>query len=429
MDRGHRRLSLSLVAAVGAAEAAVALLRPRSGVIEPDEVSTTSYFSDGQIERARRFRRPNLALFGLSLAIEGAVLGLLVRRPPAFLRGRDRPLARAAAAGAGVTAGLTVAGLPVAALLRRRSLQAGLTTQSWGGWAVDQAKALGIGVPLSAAGGALFLGLVRRKPQTWWLPAAGATVGLSVVFLFVGPVLLDPIFNRFDPLPEGPLRDTVLRLAQAAGVDVGEVFSVDASRRTTAANAYVNGLGATKRVVLYDTLLRDFTPAEVDLVVAHELAHVRHRDLPRGLRFMAAVAPVAVHAAQRVVEALVPDPEQRRTATVVPAGALALGLVSFALTAASNQLSRRIERRADTYALQLTDAPEPFIAFEQRIAVKNLADPDPPRWLTVLLGTHPPTVERIGTGVAYERTTRSPSTSSAPDPDPEAPGPRTPAGS
>ncbi|HEX3317921.1 MAG TPA: M48 family metallopeptidase [Solirubrobacteraceae bacterium] len=427
MNRGRRRLSLSLLAAVAAAEAAVALLRPRSGVIEPAEVRATSYFSHEQIERARRFRRPNLALYALSLAVDGAVLALLVRRPPAALGPGGRPLARAAAAGAGLTAALTVAGLPVAAVLRRRSLRVGLATQSWGGWAVDQGKALGIGAALSAAGGALFVGLVRRRPRDWWLPASGATVGLSALFLFVGPVLLDPVFNRFTPLAPGPVRDGVLRLAETAGVDVGEVFEVDASRRTTAANAYVHGLGRTKRVVLYDTLLRDFTPEEVDLVVAHELAHVRHRDVPRGLLFLAVVAPLGVHAAQRVIEALIPEEELRRTATIVPAGALAMGVVSFAVSAASNQLSRRMERRADAYALELTDAPDPFIAFERRITVKNLADPDPPRWLTFLLGTHPPTVERIGTGVAYDRATRPRSTSSS---TPESvPGPRTPAGS
>ena len=222
------------------------------------------------------------------MAVDVAVLALLVRRPPAALTATGRPLARAAAAGAGLTVALTAAGLPTAAALRRRSLRVGLATQSWRGWAVDQLKALGIGGVLSAAAAALFVALVRRLPRAWWAPAAAGSVGLSAGFLFVGPVLLDPIFNTFTPLPEGRTRDSVLALAEKAGVSVGQVFEVDASRRTTAANAYVTGLGATKRVVLYDTLLRDFTPDEVDLVVAHELGHVRHRDVPRGLLFVLA---------------------------------------------------------------------------------------------------------------------------------------------
>ena len=102
------------------------------------------------------------------------------------------------------------------------------------------------------------------------------------MFTFLGPVILDPIFNTFTPLPEGSTRDDVLALARRAGVDVGEVYEVDASRRTTAANAYVNGIGRTKRVVLYDTLLTEFTPAETRLVIAHELGHVHFRDVPQG---------------------------------------------------------------------------------------------------------------------------------------------------
>ena len=420
MDRKRRRLSLSLVAAVAVGEAAVVLLRPRSGVIEPAEVSATSYFSREQIERARRFRRPNLALFGLSLAIDAGLLTLLVRRPPRALTARDRPLARAAVAGAGLTALLAVAGLPTSAALRQRSLRVGLATQSWGGWAVDQGKALGIGATLSSAGALLFVALVRRLPRAWWVPASAASVGLSAGFMFAGPVLLDPIFNTFTPLPDGRTRTSVLELAGKAGVDVGQVFEVDASRRTTAANAYVTGLGATKRVVLFDTLLRDFTSEEVDLVVAHELGHVRHRDVPRGLVFLLVVAPVAVHAAQRLIEAWIPDPDRRGTAAVIPAGALAVGLVSSAVTTVANQLSRRIERRADAYALMLTGAPEPFIAFEKRIALKNIADPDPPRWLTFLMASHPPAVERIGAGVAYARATPPPAVpGSRPDRTPE----------
>jgi Zn-dependent protease with chaperone function len=405
VDRKRRRLSLSLVAAVAVAEAAVLLLRPRSGVIEPAEVSATSYFSREEIERARAFRRPNLALFAASLVVETAVLALLVRRPPPPLTASGRPLGRAAAAGAGLTVALAVAGLPTSAALRRRSLRVGLSTQSWRGWAVDQVKALGIGGALSALGGLLFVALVRRLPRAWWVPASAGSVGLSAGFLFAGPVLLDPIFNTFTPLPEGRTRASVLALADKAGVTVGEVFEMDASRRTTAANAYVTGLGATKRVVLYDTLVRDFTPEEVDLVVAHELGHVRHRDVPRGLLFLLVVAPVAAHAAQRLIEAWIPDPSRRRTAALVPAGALAVGVVSSAVSTVANQLSRAIERRADAYALTLTAAPEPFIAFEQRIAVKNIADPDPPRWLTFLMATHPPTVERIGAGVTFARAT------------------------
>ncbi|HEX5527271.1 MAG TPA: M48 family metalloprotease, partial [Solirubrobacterales bacterium] len=221
-------------------------------------------------------------------------------------------------------------------------------------------------------------------------------------FMFLGPVLLDPVFNRFTPLPDGEMRAAVLDLARRAGVDVGEVYEVDASRRTTGANAYVTGLGATKRVVLYDTLLRDFTPAQTRLVVAHELAHVRHRDVPMAMLFLALVAPVAMLALARIAEPLTPP-----GATPVPAAGLGFAAIGPPLMVVANQLSRAIERRADEFALRLTDEPDAAISLEQRLAVQNVADPAPPRWQNVLLATHPPTVERIGQALAF-RSRRSP---------------------
>ena len=128
---------------------------------------------------------------------------------------------------------------------------------------------------------------------TWWAPAGAGSVAFGAVLAALAPVVLDPIFNEFTPLPEGETRADVLDARRRAGVRVGEVYSVDASRRTTAANAYVTGLGPTKRVVLFDTLLDRYSRDEVRLVVAHELAHVRHRDVPRGVLYAALVAPAA----------------------------------------------------------------------------------------------------------------------------------------
>jgi STE24 endopeptidase len=214
--------------------------------------------------------------------------------------------------------------------------------------------------------------------------------------------VLDPVFNRFTPLQEGQTRGDVLALAREAGVKVGQVYEVDASRRTTAANAYVTGLGPTKRVVLYDTLLRDFTPSEVRLVVAHELGHQHFRDVPRGLLFLALTAPFGMLAVARVGERLAP----RGGATIVPATALAAALLTPVIGAAGNQLSRGIEVRADRFAMELTGDPAALVGFHRRIAVQNVADPDPPRWVRVLFGTHPTTLERIGHALAVERSGR-----------------------
>jgi STE24 endopeptidase len=415
----------------------VVALRPDDGLIEPDPVEAGAYFSGDDIARARRFGRPQLALHAAAAAIQAGVLAALARRPPRrWARGAPALSARA---GAELSLLVGLAPLPVGVLARRRALRVGLATQSWRGWAVDLAKRSALEAALAAASAPLGVALMRRLPRGWWLPGAGAAVLAAGGATLLAPVLVDPLFNRYRPLPEGPVREDVLALAARAGVRVGEVYEVDASRRTSAANAYVTGLGPTKRVVLFDTLLRDFTRAETRLVVAHELAHVRHRDVLRGLCQLAIGAPGAMYAvaaltrrlgsprssagretdasrgspvssAGRETDASLGSPVSsagRETdATALPALALALGIVAGALGSVSSALSRRVEARADAFSLSLTDEPEPFVAFERRIVSQNLADPDPPRWLVRLLGSHPPAVERIGIARAYARGAR-----------------------
>ena len=408
VDRGRLRWPVALVAAVVVAEAAVFLFRPRSGVIDPAPVSVRSYFSEAELDRARDFRLPQLALYGAGLAVEAGLLAWLVTRPPrrleAALHGpHRRPLLAAAAAGAALSVGLSLATLPIGAISRQRALDVGLSTQSWGGWALDRVRGEAIGAAMGAVGGLVLVALMRRFPRLWWAPASAGVVIAGAALIYAGPIVLDPIFNRFTPLERGQTRADVLELAREAGVDVGEVYEVDASKRTTAANAYVAGLGHTKRVVLYDTLLENFSRDEIRLVVAHELGHQHYDDLRNGLIYLAIVAPFGMFAVQRLSQAIGPKGLPKATAAVLPAVALSVGIVQFALTTVSNQLSRRVEARADTYSLRLTDAPEPFISFERRIAVRNISMPDPPALQGFLLGTHPPTIERIGAGVAFSR--------------------------
>jgi STE24 endopeptidase len=406
MDRTHIELPSAVVAAVAAAEAGVLLLRPREDPIAPAPVREADHFSEEEIARAKAYRRPQRALALAGMALDAAALVALTTRPPRALRRRPRrPVAAAAATGAALAAGLTVAGLPLSAISRRRALEVGLATQSWPAWGADVAKASGIGAAFSAGGAAAGVALMRRLPRAWWVPGAGVAIGFGVLTTWLGPVVLDPLFNTFTPLPEGQARADVLELAQRAGVEVGEVYEVDASRRTTAANAYVNGIGATKRVVLFDTLLRDFSRDEVRLVVAHELGHVRHRDVPRFLAFTALAAPAALLATAQVTKRLLPEGEPPGPRTV-PAVALAAMLVGAPVSAVFNQLSRRIEARTDEFALRLTEAPEPFIAFERGITLKNIAEPEPPRWARLLFGSHPTTLERIGAAVAFRDSAR-----------------------
>jgi STE24 endopeptidase len=362
-------------------------------------VDVRAYFSPQELERGARFARPQLGLAAAAGTVQLAVLALAVRHPPrALLRWRSRPLPGGAATGACLAAATRVCSVPISAVARKRALSAGLARQSWTGWAADLLKGTALEVSFAGAGGLLVSAAMRRYPRGWWLLAAGGSVAFGAVLALLGPIALDPVFNDFERLPDGQTRADVLRLAAASGVTVGEVYAVDASRRTNAANAYVTGLGPTKRVVLFDTLLGGYGRDEIRVVVAHEISHVRHRDVKRGLAYAALVAAptaLATHRLSRLVS------QESGTPAALPALALAAALASAPVAIVGGRLSRAIERRADSDSLELTRAPDAFISFERRIAVQNLADIDPPRWLQVMLASHPSTAERIGAAEAF----------------------------
>jgi STE24 endopeptidase len=403
-----------MAVAVVVAGAATVILRPRSGLIEPAAVEAAAYFSKAQLDRASEFRDAQ-RLIGLGgLAVSGGTLALLALRPPRRVaelleRAGRRPVAGGAVVGAGLSVALVVTGLPLSFWAHERAVDVGLSTQSVGPWLGDVGISTAIGAVVGALGGAVGIALLRRFPRRWWLPAAGVVTGFAVLVIYVSPILIDPLFNDFEPLPRGELRSEVLNLADRSGVDVGEVYRVDASRRTTAINAYVGGIGHTKRVVLFDNLIEDYPPDQVRSVVAHELGHVRNRDLPRGLLWIAIVAPAGMLLVQRLAELMAgrhglgAGVERRPGPAALPAVALAVSLVSFGMTCAGNALSRPVEARADSFALETTRDPEAFIRLERSLAIRNIGDPDPPALYQALFGTHPTTVERIGFAEALRR--------------------------
>jgi STE24 endopeptidase len=406
--RAHRyRLPLAILVAAVAATGATLLLRPRHGLIDPAAASARDYFTPAELEKAREFRATQRALGLGSLGLSGAVLILLVVGAPrpvrrALERAGARPLAGAAAAGAALSLGLAVVGLPLAAVAHERSRDVGLATQDWGPWLGDVGKSTAIGAIFSAGGAVLALLVIRRFPRRWWLPGAAGLVGLSAALVLLSPVVIDPLFNKFEPLPDGRLRSDVLQLARKANVDVGQVYRVDASRRTTATNAYVWGIGKTKRVVIYDTLIKGYPPGQTRSVVAHELSHVKHQDVPRGLLWLAIVAPAGVLVVKLLAERMHRG-DSLGVPAAVPALALSAAIVSFALGSASNVLSRDVERRADVFALDLTRDPAAFIGLQESLARTNLSDPAPPRLYHLIFGTHPTTMERIGLGLRWAR--------------------------
>ena len=265
----------------------------------------------------------------------------------------------------------------------------GFSTQRWPSWAADRAKAVGVDIVLAAAALLGLVGLARALPGWWAAPAAAAFAFAALLLSFVAPVVLEPLFNRYSPLEDAALARELRRLAEQAGVPVRDVLVQDASRRTRKANAYVSGLARTRRVVVSDTLLERASPAEVRLVVAHELGHRRDRHVLLGTL----LAMVGALSATVVVWALlgtrVADPHQVPLLLLIGLG---IGLTSLPATTA---VSRRWERAADRYSLELTGDRAAYETAFRRLARMNLADLDPPRPLYLLLFTHPTPPERL----------------------------------
>jgi STE24 endopeptidase len=309
------------------------------------------------------------------------------------------------------TLALTVLGrlltLPLGARAEAVRREVGLSTRTWGTWAVDVGKGVLVSAALSALVVLVVVALARAAPRLWWAWGAGAVAAVVVVVSFAYPVVVEPVFNRFTPLPAGELRDDLLALAAADGVAVDDVLVADASRRTSSLNAYVSGFSGTRRIVVYDTLLEQATPDEVALVVAHELAHAKERDVVTGTLLGALGAAAAVVALFLVLSW---TPLLGRTGAsgagdprVVPLLLALIAVGSLLVAPVSNLVSRRIEARADVHALDLTRDPALFVETQKRLARTNLSDLDPNPVAFVLFATHPSTTERLALAREWER--------------------------
>lgn len=329
----------------------------------------------------------------------GAAGGTAVRSTP--VRG---PVPRGAAlrvvgGAVALSAVLRLVGLPFDIWTETVVRDYGLSTQDWPGWALDQLKSFGVSAVMwSVALLGLHL-LIRRFPRRWWAGAAAAGFTLVLAVSFGYPVLVEPLFNSFTPMRQGPLRTTLLQMAQADGVKVTDVLVADASRRTTTLNAYVSGFGSTRRVVVYDTLLRSAPPAQVRAIVAHELGHAKNRDVFTST----AAGALGVAAGACLLYVLLGSPRLLRRAGVSSAAdpratALVLALLVIGSLVAGplqNLISRRIEARADVHSLDLTRDPATFVSMQRALAANNVSDlrPDPVEY--VMWSTHPATPERI----------------------------------
>ncbi|MDX6267504.1 MAG: endopeptidase [Frankiales bacterium] len=283
----------------------------------------------------------------------------------------------------------------------------GLSTQDWAGWSDDLVRGLGIKIVTTTIVLIALLAVAKRWPTNWWLPGAAIAAVFVVVASFAYPVVIEPAFNSFTKLPAGPLRTDLLGLAQKDHVHVSDVLVADASKRTTALNAYVSGFGSTRRIVIYDTLLHEATAPEVELIVAHELGHAKRNDVLHGTiigAFGAAAGVIAIFLLlswsgllARVGAASSSDPR------VVPFVLLLAAVTPLLVAPLVNLVSRHNEARADMHALDLTHDVPTYIASEKKLATTNLDDLSPNPILYNLFFTHPTDPQRLALAREWER--------------------------
>lgn len=280
----------------------------------------------------------------------------------------------------------------------------GLSTRDWAGWIDDLLRGLGVQVLTTSLVLLVLIGLARRTAR-WWAWGALAAALLTVAGSFVYPLVVEPAFNRFSYLPAGPLRSDLLALAARDHVPVRDVLVADASRRTTALNAYVSGFGSTRRIVLDDTLLKRSPPREIELVIAHELGHAKRQDVLHGTLIGAFGAAAGICALSLVLPVLLPKARVPSVGdpAVVPLVLLLVTVAPLLLLPLTNVVSRHIEARADVHALNLTGDVPTFIASEQRLSVVNLSDLAPGTLVYGLFFDHPSGPQRIAIARAWQQ--------------------------
>jgi STE24 endopeptidase len=368
-------------------------------------------FSPAEVDRARRYHGP----LYLAFVVE-TTLGLAVAAAYAFaapgqqlaesLLGALPWWAVVLVLAAVVLVTSFLVRLPIAfwrGYLRERRF--GFSTQTVSGWLLDRTKALAVGLVLSALPLLALVGLARALPAAWPAVAAPGAALLVILLGLLAPVVFEPIFNRFHPLADETLARELRELSVRAGVPVERVLVADASRRTRKENAYVSGIGRTRRVVLYDTLLARADSREVRLITAHELAHRRERHVAKGtlLGGLGAAASVlvlwALLRSGPILDAIGAD--GAGDPRIVPFALLATSALELAVLPFAAWLSRRWERVADRGSLELTGDPEGFVATFVALARANLSDLAPPRLVYACLFSHPTPPERIASARAW----------------------------
>jgi STE24 endopeptidase len=361
-------------------------------------------------DRASRYHRLRRRAALASTVAGGAWLAALLLTGGASLlaawavavsRGLSWPLrpALAVALSAGALAlGWEILSLPItfyrSHLLDRKY---GLSSESLGTWFGDHLKALALGLVLTLGAAIAVYATIRLSPDWWWLIATAVFIAAAVVLSRMAPVLLMPIFYRFRPLDREALSERLLVLSQRAGVPVLGAFEWGLGEKTSRANAALVGAGRTRRILVSDTLLKDYSDDEIEVILAHELAHHVHHDIWTALALesvLVAAALFAAHLAATHAPASL-DLAGPRDLAALPLMILIGGAVSLLLAPLSNAWSRHNERRADRFALTLTGRTAAFVSAMKRLGAQNLAEQRPSTVVYAFFYTHPTIDERI----------------------------------
>ena len=282
----------------------------------------------------------------------------------------------------------------------------GQSTQSFKDWLVDEAKGLLIGAPLGLLLVELLYLALRLTGALWWLWAGLGMLFFTVLLANLAPILIMPLFNKFVPLGEehAELAKRLMDLAARAKTKVRGVFKFDMSRRTKAANAALTGIGNTRRIVLGDTLINEFTPDEIETVLAHELGHHVHKDIPLLLAFGTLLTLGGLFLASLAFAWAARTFGFSGPADVVglPALGLMLGIFGIVTQPLNNAFSRWRENLADDYSLQVTGKNEAFASAFTRLANQNLSEVDPEPWAVFMFYDHPPLGARIQKARGWE---------------------------
>ncbi len=279
----------------------------------------------------------------------------------------------------------------------------GLSNQKLGAWLADRAKASALGFLLGLAAVILLYWLLDRFPGIWWLWAGISVLLLSLLLTRLTPTLLLPIFFKLEPLNDVELKQRLMNLAKRAQTQIVGVFTMDLSSKGTTANAMLAGLGKTRSIILSDTLLQQYTAEEIEVILAHELGHHIHRDIPKLIAVQAVVVLLAFYLSDLVLRASLVPLGFQRIADVAAFPVLFLSLAAFGLivTPFINAYSRYVETSADEAALELTDKPQAFVTAMTKLTDQNLNVADPSRWVELLFYDHPPYNKRVDLAQRY----------------------------